>query len=253
MDERSSMRGQVAVVTGGGAGIGLACAERFAEEGAREAVLDGDPERGAGAVARVEAGGAEGLFQAAEATSEEEARAAFRGVMEKWGRMDALVNCAGGFYATVNIDQIDEAEWDAMVDWNLKGAYLCCREAAGPMKAAGYGRIVNVSSLAGRTGIQYTALHYATAKAALLGFTRRLAVELAPHGVTVNAVAPGVVLSPRVAELHKHRIDEIRAGIPMGREAEAEEIADGIWYLATPGASYITGVSFDINGGMWSG
>ena len=129
--------------------------------------------------------------------------------------------------------------------------YLCTRKVVVSMKKSGYGRIVNVSSQTAREGLAETSLAYGAAKAGVLGFTRRLASELALDGITVNAVAPGVVLSPRVAELHKERLPKLMSEIPMDRPGDAEEIADGIWYLSTPGASYITGVTLDINGGRY--
>jgi len=248
---RSSIRGHAAVVTGGGAGIGLAVVERLAREGARVAVLDRDPERGAEAAERAKAQGAETLFLRAEAAERAGAEEAFGRVLDAWGKIEILVNCAGGFTRTDPLEEVDEEEWDRIVAWNLKSAYLCIQQAAPAMKQARYGRIVNVSSQTAREGLIETAIPYGAAKAGMLGLTRRLAVELAPFGVTVNAVAPGIVLSPRVAEVHKERLPRILAQIPMGRPAEADEIADGIWYLATPGAGYITGVTLDINGGRY--
>jgi NAD(P)-dependent dehydrogenase (short-subunit alcohol dehydrogenase family) len=251
MTGRSSIRGQVAVVTGGGAGIGLAVVERFAVEGAKIAVLDFDPGRGAEAAKKAQAAGAEALSLQADAGSKADAERAAAEVLSKWGKIEILVNCAGGFTHTDKFEDLPEAEWDRIVDWNLKSAYLCTQQAVPAMKKAGYGRIVNISSQAGREGVNDTSIPYGAAKAGVLGLTRRLAIELAPHGVTVNAVAPGLVLSPRVAELHKTRLDQICAEIPMRRAGEAAEIADAVWYLATPGASYITGVTIDVNGGRF--
>ncbi len=253
MDDRSSIRGQVAIVTGGTAGIGLAAAERFAQEGARVAVMGRDPERGAAALGRLRARGGEALYLRGDAAAREEVEAGFGRALGAWGRLDILVNCAGGFTGTAPVEALDEAEWDRVLAWNLKSAFLCCRAAAPAMKRARYGRIVNVSSIAGRAPVLEAAIPYGAAKAALQGLTRRLCVELAPHGITVNAVAPGVVLSRRAAEIHKERMHLVLAAIPLGRTAEAEEVADAIWYLATPGASYITGVTLDVTGGRFMG
>lgn len=251
MSDRSSIRGHVALVTGGAAGIGEACVERFAREEARVAVLDRDAEKGNALTEKIISEGADAVFLLADVTSSSDVREAFRKILDKWGKIEILVNCAGGFYETHAIEEIEENEWDKILAWNLKSVFLCCREAVAPMKKAGYGRIVSVSSLTGRTGILETAIDYGSAKAGILGFTRRLAVEVAPCGITVNAVAPGVVLSPRVAEMHKNRLPEILKSVPMGRAGDAAEIADGIWYLSTPGSSYITGVTIDINGGRF--
>lgn len=253
MSEDKSLEGQVVFITGGGAGIGLACVERLARAGARIAVMDRDEERGAAAAEKAAEAGSEGIFLQAEAAQADQVAQAFRRAQEKWSRLDILVNCAGGFHENPDIDQLAEEDWDEVIDWNLKSTFLCSREAVPLMKKAGYGRIVNISSMAGRTAFRTTGLHYVSAKAAVVGFTRRLAVEVATSGITVNAVAPGVVFTPRIAELYKGRLDQIRAMIPMEREARSEEIADGVWYLATPGASYITGIVLDINGGLWTG
>ncbi|MBI3127749.1 MAG: SDR family oxidoreductase [Candidatus Tectomicrobia bacterium] len=251
MNRPASLLGQVAVVSGGTAGIGLAAAERLAGEGARVAMLGRDPERGAAAEERVRRSSPDALFLRADAASREDVQAAFGQITARWPRLDILVNCAGGFTRADPLEGLAEAEWDRIVDWNLKSAYLCAQQAAPTMKKAGYGRIVNVSSVAGREGVLEASLAYSAAKAAMQGLTRRLAAELAPHGVTVNAVAPGVVLSRRAVEVHRHRMEKVLAAIPMGRTAEAEEVADAIWYLASPGASYITGVTIDVNGGRF--
>ncbi len=251
MSERSSIRGHVAIVTGAAAGIGEAVAQRFADEGAMVALVDRDAEKGQALADKLKAGGADAEFLRADVGVSGEVKGAFAETLGRWGKIDILVNCAGGFYETTSIEELKEEDWDNILSWNLKSVYLCSREAAAPMKKAGYGRIVNVSSLTARTGILETALHYGAAKAGILGFTRRLAVELAPYGITVNAVAPGVVLSPRVAEMHKDRLPEITKSIPMARAGEAAEIADGIWYFSTPGSSYTTGTTMDINGGRW--
>ena len=251
MSELSSIKGHVALITGGAAGIGEACVLRFAEEGARVAVLERDAEKGNAVTEKIISEGAEAIFLQGDVTSSSDVKKAFRTVLDRWGKIEILVNCAGGFYETHSIENIKEDDWDNILAWNLKSVFLCCREAAAPMKKAGYGRIVSVSSLTGRTGILETATDYGSAKAGILGFTRRFAVEAAPHGITVNAVAPGVVLSPRVAEMHKDRLPAILKTVPMGRAGDAAEIADGIWYLSTPGSSYITGVTIDINGGRF--
>ncbi|MDP6088024.1 MAG: SDR family NAD(P)-dependent oxidoreductase [Nitrospinota bacterium] len=253
MESRSSIRGQVALVAGGAEGIGGACAARFAEEGARVAVLDRNPDAGEAAAGRLNAAGGEALFVKADATSKAEVESAFGQVLGKWNRLDILVNCAGGYVDTYPIEEIKEEEWDAGIAWNLKSAMLCCQAAAAPMKRVGYGRMVSIASRAGRTGIAFTALDYSAAKAAVMGMTRRLSAELGPFGITVNAVAPGITLTPRFAGMRGSvPSEEVVRSIPLGRFANPEDIADPIWYLCTPGAGYITGVSLDINGGAFT-
>ena len=253
MSARSSIEGHVAVITGGAVGIGAACVDRFAREGARILLLDRDGAKGEEAAARVRAAGAEIVFVEGDAAVKADVEALFRRADAEWGRLDILVNCAGGFFENSAVEDIEAEEWDRIVAENLKSVYLCCREAVERMKPKGYGRIVNVASITGRTGVLQTSLPYGAAKAGMVGFTRRLAAELAAHGITANAVAPGLVLSPRVAKMHKDRLPEILEGIPMGRPGEAEEIADAVWYLSTPGASYVTGATLDVNGGHFIG
>lgn len=251
MTDAAPLSGQVALVTGGAAGIGLACVERLAAEGARVALVDRDHQAGAKAAARLRESGREVVFTSADVTAEHDVARTFDDVFDRWGRLDVLVNGAGGFVQAPPLRDLDRQEWDGLIALNLSSAYLCCRRAVEPMTAAGYGRIVNVASMASRTAVPHISHAYTAAKTGLVGFTRSLALELAPHGVTVNAVAPGVVLSPRVSRLHADRLDEIVAATPVGRVATAEEIADAVWYLSSPGARSITGITLDVNGGRY--
>ncbi len=251
MEDKSSIQGHVALVTAGAVGIGEAIAERLAYEGARVALLDLDDALGEAAARRINDAGGEARFINTDATSANEVKAAAEETLVTWGRLDILVNCAGGFVENPAIEELDEAQWRRVVDLNLKSAYLCARAATPFMKKAGYGRIVNISSQSGRDAVVETGLAYSAAKAGLFGFCRRLAVEVAPHGITVNTVAPGVVLTPRTAVVHKDRLPEIISKIPVGRVADAADIADAVWYLARPEARYVTGVTLDVNGGRY--
>jgi len=251
MSELSSIRGQVAAVTGGAAGIGLACAQRFASEGAHVAIID--RERGAKAVQDIEASGGEAIFVAAECTSESDMKAAVDAIVARFGRLDILANCAGGFHSAPSIEDLDADTWRAGIEWNLTGIYVPLRAVVPAMKANHYGRIVNIGSAAGRTASGHAALDYSAAKAAVGGLTRRAAVELAPAGITVNMVAPGTVMTPRISVLHRERMEAIAKAMPVGRLGTAEEIAHAVWYLCTPGAAFTTGATLDVNGGRWMG
>ncbi|MED5579901.1 MAG: SDR family NAD(P)-dependent oxidoreductase [Nitrospinota bacterium] len=251
MDKRSSISGQLAVITGAAAGIGEAVVNRFVAEGAKIVILDKDVEKGKIFCEKLSSNGADAKFYKCDVTQSNSVDRVFELILNNFGPVQILVNCAGGFVDNPSLEDISPEEWDKVLSLNLMSVYLCTRKVVVSMKKSGYGRIVNVSSQTAREGLAETSLAYGAAKAGVLGFTRRLASELALDGITVNAVAPGVVLSPRVAELHKERLPKLMSEIPMNRPGDAEEIADGIWYLSTPGASYITGVTLDINGGRY--
>ncbi|MSO81211.1 MAG: SDR family oxidoreductase [Alphaproteobacteria bacterium] len=253
MSDLSSIAGQVAVITGATAGIGLSCAERFAAEGAKVAVVGRRAELGEPIAARLAATGADAVFLRGECAEEAEMKVVAAAVAARWGRCDILVNCAGGFRGVPKLEEIDGAMWHEAMAASLDAKFFITRELVPLMKHNGYGRIVNVSSLAGRTGILFGSLEYSTAKAAVIGFSRRLAVELAAFGITVNVVAPGTVTSPRVARVQVERLEAIAKAIPVGRLGRTEELAHAIWYLATPGAAFTTGAVLDVNGGVWTG
>ena len=253
MTELSSIAGQVAIVTGGTAGIGLACAERFAAEGAKVAIIARTVAAGEAVAERLNDNGAETIFIAGDGASAADMRAAAATVLDKWGRVDILVNCAGGFLATPAFEDIDDESWQSVIDWNLTSKFLMTREIVPAMKRTGYGRIVNISSLAARTGIPFAPADYSAATAAIIGLTRRLAVELAPFGITANVVASGTVRTPRAEKIGEVRLRQIAKTVPVGRIGKPEELAHGIWYLCTPGAAFTTGAVLDINGGIWTG
>ena len=253
MSELSSIAGHVAIVSGGTAGIGLACAERFAAQGAKVAIIARTAETGDAVAKRLNDEGAEAIFAAGDCASPEYMRAAAGTILDTWGRADILVNCAGGFVTSSAFEEIDDSAWQTVIDWNLTSKFLLTRKIIPAMKRNGYRRIVNISSLAGRTGIPFAPADYSAGTAAVCGLTRRLAVELAPFGITANVVAPGTVRSPRSERLGEERLSQIAQAIPVGRIGAADEIAHGIWYLCTPGAGFTTGAVLDINGGIWTG
>jgi 3-oxoacyl-[acyl-carrier protein] reductase len=253
MDQLTSIRGQVAVVTGGTAGMGRAACERFGADGAKVAVIGRTPEKGEAVVREIVDAGGTAMFVPAECADEVQVKAACRRILDAWGRADILVNTAGGFFGAPPLEEVTNDSLHHSFDWNVTAKLLITRELVPAMKANRYGRIVNISSLAGRTARTGSSIEYSLNEAAILGMTRRLAVELAPFGITVNAIAPGLVDTPRVRRHPQEVLDQRAKQIPVGRLGKPEELAHAIWYFCTPGAGFTTGAVLDVNGGNWTG
>ncbi|HLH22629.1 MAG TPA: SDR family NAD(P)-dependent oxidoreductase [Chloroflexota bacterium] len=241
--------GKRAIVTGGGNGIGKASALRLAGEGAAVAVVDRDEAAAAVTVAAIEQAGGRALALRANVTRRGEVDAMVERVRAAWGGVDVLLNNAGGSLTSHFLD-LDEDEWDQVVDLNLKAAYLCSRPVARLMVEQRAGRIVNVTSNYGVTGSAVRA-HYSAAKAGIIGLTKAMALELAPYGITVNAVGPGPTATERVrGKYTAEEWAERGRGIPMGRCGEPEDIAEAVVFLASDRARYITGQTLHVNGGL---
>ena len=253
MNELTSIEGQVAVVTGGTAGMGHAACLRFGAEGAKVAVIGRTPEKGNAVVKQITDAGGTAMFLKAECADEGEVTAAAKKVLDTWGRADILVNTAGGFIDAPPLEKVTYKGLHHSFDWNVTAKFLITKELVPAMKANTYGRIVNISSLAGRTSRMGSSIEYSLNEAAILGMTRRLALELAPFGITVNAIAPGLVDTPRVRRLSDEELKKRAQTIAVGRMGKAEELAHAIWYFCTPGAGFTTGAVLDVNGGNWMG
>lgn len=175
-----------------------------------------------------------------------------RQVAERFGRLDILVNNAG-VLSNTPYDEITEVEWDRVLDINLKGVLFASSEALKPMRARGWGRIINISSLAGRNGGVSVGPAYVASKAALIGLTRHLAKKVARDGVTVNAVAPGTTETDIIKGFNAEQMAAINDAIPVGRLGQPDEIAQTVAFLASDSAAFITGAVIDVNGGMYMG
>lgn len=242
--------GQVAVITGGARGIGKGSAEAFAEAGARVYVVDLD-EAGGEAVARgIRERGENASFLACDVTDFARVRAVFEQILAEAGRLDILVNSAGGFWKQLSVEETPEEEWDRVVDLNLKSIFLCAKAALPAFKRQGSGRIVNIGSMAGVSVLQPSSPPYAAAKAGVHSLTRVLAFELGKHGVTANAIAPGTTATERVIAVRgQEQLDMIGKGTLIGRIAEVSDIVGWVLFLASPEAGYLTGQTLSVNGG----
>ena len=249
--------GQVVIVTGGARGIGRAITLALAEEGAEVSVFDLDGEAAGPVkelVAAVERAGGTCMYQRVDVTSSADVARGVEATLGRFRRIDALVNNAGGGMRPVALEDLEENDWERVIRLNLTGTYLCSRAVIMSMKAQQRGRIVNISSQGGRYKSEMSNLTYASAKAGVLGFTRQLAHELGPQGITVNAIAPGLIMSgERVAAAWEARSEDERRerieAIPLRRQGRPEEIARVVVFLASEDSSYITGATIDVNGG----
>jgi 3-oxoacyl-[acyl-carrier protein] reductase len=242
------MASKTCLVTGSSRGIGRAIAEQFGEQG-YEVVVNyrSSPEEAAETVELVEAAGGEAMAFRADVTdldAVEEMRAA---VHETFGSVDVVVNNAG-VNQDVKFTEMSHEQWDTVLDVHLDGAFHVTQTFYDDIAAAEEGRLVNISSIIGKGG-NFGQANYATAKSGMFGFTRTLALELAPEGSTSNCVAPGFISTRMVEELPEHIKDKIREDTPLGRLGTAREIADIVVFLASERSSFITGEIIDANGG----
>ena len=253
MSNSLDLNGKVALVTGASSGIGRATAELLAANGARVAINFHHNEDGAEAArAQITSAGGSAVVIQADVTQATGVQSLVDKTVSEIGPIDILVNNAGSLVERLRILDLTEERWDEVIDLNLKSAFLCCRAVAASMMERKTGAIVNVSSIAGRTGGALGSIHYSTAKGGLITFTKGLAKELAPFGVRVNAVSPGVI-DTQFHEIFStpEMIKAYIAGIPMGRVGTPAEVAQVITFLASGAAGYLAGETIEINGGMF--
>ncbi len=241
--------GRVALVTGGGRGIGRAVAVRLAREGANVAISYRSDDAAAEEAAElVRASGVDCQAFKGDVAAPEDVKALFAGVADAFGRLDILVNNAGITRDNLMM-RMKEEEFDDVLRTNLGGTYLCTRAALRPMIRARWGRIVNVSSVVGLVGNAGQA-NYAASKAGIIGFTKSVAREVAQRGITANVVAPGYVDTELTGSLPDNVKDQIREQVPMGRFGEAEEVAEVAAFLVGEDSGYVTGQTIAVDGGM---
>jgi 3-oxoacyl-[acyl-carrier protein] reductase len=241
---------KVAVVSGGAGGIGQAVVARLAAAEFFPVILDKNEAACREAADTLGRQGREVEWIALDLRKRNEVRDAFDGVISRRGRIDLLVNLAGGTLHARLVEDFTLEEWREVIDVNLKGTFLCCQSAIGPMKEQGKGCIVNTSSNFGITGSP-TRTAYSASKAAVIAFTKSLALELAPYDIRVNAVAPGLTATKRVMSIYTpQEWTELSKTIPAGRAAEPKDIAEGVAFLAGDESGYMTGQTLHVNGGL---
>ncbi|AGL02199.1 3-oxoacyl-ACP reductase FabG [Desulfoscipio gibsoniae] len=241
--------GKVAVVTGSSRGIGRAAAVALAGRGANVVVnYAGNAGAAEETAALVRELGVEALVIQADVADHEQVNAMMQQVLQKFGRIDILVNNAGITRDNL-LPRLQEQDWDAVINTNLKGAYHCAKAILRPMLKARWGRIINISSVVALTGNPGQS-NYAAAKAGLIGFTKSLAREIGSRNITVNSVAPGYIDTDMTAGLTEDNKAQLLSSVPMGRLGSPEDVAAAVAFLAGDGAAYITGQVIVVDGGM---
>jgi 3-oxoacyl-[acyl-carrier protein] reductase len=244
-----SLRDKVALLTGASQGIGRETALALAEAGAKVVAAARNEEKLAALVGEIVAAGGEAMAVKMDVADPEQVKSGFKQTLEKFARLDILVNNAAITRDGLAV-RMKQEDWDAVIRTNLTGAHLCIQQALSTMMRARTGRIINIASVVAQMGNAGQA-NYVAAKAGLVGLTKAIAIEIASRNITVNAVAPGFIATPMTDVLSDKVKDELKNRIPLGRMGTAREVASAIVFLATDEASYITGHVLDVNGGLY--
>jgi 3-oxoacyl-[acyl-carrier protein] reductase len=242
------LKDRVAIVTGGARGIGKAIALTFVREGSKVALVDVDTGILEIAKNEIKKTREEVIIISCDVTKSVEVKAMVNQVQKAFGRIDILVNNAG-IIRRGTIDTVTEEDWDQVIEVNLKGTFNCSKAIVETMKRQRYGKIVNISSIAGKMGDITSAPGYGPSKAGVDALTKTLARQLAPYGINVNAVSPHAIETEMSAQWSQERRKEIIASIPLGRLGKPEDVAEAVLFLVSDEASFITGEILDVNGG----
>jgi len=242
------LESKVAIVTGGARGIGKAIALALAREGAQVIVNDVNLEGAEEVVEQISSMGRQAKAMKADISEREEVKKMIQETLAIFHKIDILVNNAG-IIRRGSLEDHTEEDWDKVIAVNLKGTFNCAKEVVPIMKKQRYGKIINISSVAGKVGDIASAPSYGASKGAINAFTKSLARELAPYGINVNAVAPHAIETEMSAEWSEEKRCQIISQIPLGRLGRSEEVAEAVVFLVSDGAAFITGEILDVNGG----
>ncbi|OGP65865.1 MAG: hypothetical protein A2170_08170 [Deltaproteobacteria bacterium RBG_13_53_10] len=241
------LREKKAIVTGAGQGIGRSIALKMAQEGADVVIAEWNPKAGKETQTEVEAIGRRALFFAVDVADPGQVQRLAGEVLRAWGRIDILVNNAG-FDRGATLLKVKEEDWDAVLAVHLKGTLNCIQAVAPHMIENRYGKIVNISSIYGKSG-GVAAISYSSAKAGIIGLTKSVARELGRYQINVNVVLPGLIMTPTIAKMAEKYRDMIIDHTPLGRIGQPEEVANVVVFLASDEASFVTGASVEVSGG----
>ena len=243
-----TLENRVALVTGGARGIGKAICERLASEGAAVVMVDIMPDVAEQSAAEFRSSGYDAMAVGANVASLQEAEDTVKAVMDKYGRLDILVNCAGITKDNLLL-RMSENDWDAVIAVNLKGSYNFIKAASRPMMKARYGKIVNISSVVGRAG-NAGQINYSASKAGVIGMTKSVAKELGSRNIFANAVAPGYIETDMTRALPEEARKAFADSIPLKRPGQPEDVANVVYFLCSPLSDYVTGQVINVCGGF---